>query len=90
MFFQFPVRVRDGKLGKLCRDMRRRTEEEARVGLAQHGRIVVGVAGCEDAKLKSFESRHCMFLLIRLPEMIVEDSTVVIDFELIAEESGIA
>ena len=50
------------------------------MGLPEHRRVVIGIARCEDAKLKGFESGHCMLFLIGLPEMIVEDSTLLIDF----------
>jgi hypothetical protein len=48
---QFFISLHYWELGKLSRDVVRRTEKDAGVGGSQHGGVVVGVAGGENSKL---------------------------------------
>ena len=52
MHLQFPVGPRDRKLWKLFGDLIWRAEEESRMGLAEHGSVVIRIAGCQDVKVE--------------------------------------
>ena len=74
MHLQFPVGSRDGKLRILLGKVIWRTEEESRMGLAEHSSIVVRIAGGQDMKIEGLERRHRVFFLIRHPHVVIDNA----------------
>ena len=63
-------------------------EEETGIGLAQHGGVVEGISGGDDAVVQRLEGGHGLLLLIGLAQLVVHDAAVRGHIQLVAEDGG--
>ena len=64
----------------------RRAKQDARIGLGQHRRVVVGIAGGDDLEPDFLEASHRFHLLVRHAQVVVHQHAVGIGFELVAHQ----
>ena len=76
LFREVVVGVERGELRELGDHVVRRVEQEPAVGLEQHRRVVVAVAGGDDAVAERVERLDRAALLVGLAEAVVDDAVV--------------
>ena len=62
-----------------------RAEEHSSVSLFYHGKVVVGIAGCEHLQVHGVEALHRMLLPILLPQLVAGYHILVVDNQRVAE-----
>ncbi len=75
-------------LGELRHDALRRVDEEARMGGAQHARVVVGVARGHHLEVQPLQRVHRVPFLVGLAQLVVGHEALGVDLQLVAKEGG--
>ncbi len=77
-----------GELREFLDDVVRRMEQDAGVGFAQHGGVVVGIARRDHAVVQALQRDDRLALGILLAQLVIDDPIVVVDDQLVAQQRG--